>query len=39
VFTVDTRTRRRLTTTTVFREFATACRSALARVEAEQVVL
>jgi phage replication-related protein YjqB (UPF0714/DUF867 family) len=39
MFGVNTRPQRKNTTTEVFRAFAAACRNALARVEAEQVVL
>jgi phage replication-related protein YjqB (UPF0714/DUF867 family) len=39
MFGVNTRPQRKDTTTEVFRAFAAACRNALARVEAEQVVL
>jgi phage replication-related protein YjqB (UPF0714/DUF867 family) len=39
MFEVDTRADRKYTTTEVFRSFAKACRAAIARLEAEQVVL
>jgi phage replication-related protein YjqB (UPF0714/DUF867 family) len=39
MFTDNTRPRRKFTTTKVFWDFAAACRNALARVEAEQVIL
>jgi phage replication-related protein YjqB (UPF0714/DUF867 family) len=38
MFTVNTRAQRRFTTTALFWEFVTACRNALARVEAGQIV-
>lgn len=38
MFKVNTRPRRKHTTTSVFRAFVVACRAALARLEAEQVV-
>ena len=39
MFEVDTRADRKNTTTEVFRTFTTACRAAIARLEAEQEVL
>ncbi len=39
MFGVNTRPQRKDTTTEVFREFAAACRTALARLEAGQVIL
>jgi phage replication-related protein YjqB (UPF0714/DUF867 family) len=39
MFTDNTRPKRKFTTTKVFWDFAAACRNALARVEAEQVIL
>jgi phage replication-related protein YjqB (UPF0714/DUF867 family) len=39
MFTENTRPRRKFTTTKVFWDLAAACRNALARVEAEQVIL
>jgi hypothetical protein len=39
MFEVDTRADRKNTTTEVFGPFAAACRVAIARLEAEQVIL
>jgi len=39
MFTVNTRAQRKFTTTALFWAFAAACRNALARVEAEQIIL
>jgi phage replication-related protein YjqB (UPF0714/DUF867 family) len=39
MFTENTRPRRRFTTTAVFWDFAVACRNAIARIEAEQIIL
>ena len=39
MFEVDTRADRKNTTTEVFRTFTAACRAAIARLEAEQVIL
>jgi hypothetical protein len=39
MFTDNTRPQRKFTTTKVFWDFAAACRNALARIEAEQIIL